>query len=74
MASKQLTNRYQAISLTSVMTLARSCAAEDGNTLPASTPITPPAVGISHRQFCEDIIGKSLPGGNNGRGSFDTLT
>ena len=40
---------------------------------PADTPITPPAVGISRQQFCDETMGEVLPGDNSGRGSFDTL-
>ena len=39
---------------------------------PAITPITPPVVGISHRQFCESVKGCNLPGDDSGRKSFDT--
>ena len=39
---------------------------------PAITPITPPVVGVSHRQFCESVKGCNLPGDDSGRKSFDT--
>ena len=40
---------------------------------PATTPITPPVVGVSHRQFCDSVKGRKLPGDDSGRRSFDTL-
>ena len=39
---------------------------------PAITPITPPVVGVSHRQFCDSVKGRKLPGDDSGRRSFDT--
>ena len=39
---------------------------------PAITPITPPVVGVSHRQFCESVKGCKSPGDDSGRKSFDT--
>ena len=38
---------------------------------PAITPITPPVVGVSHRQFCDSVKGRKLPGDDSGRRSFD---
>ena len=40
---------------------------------PADTPITPPVIGVSHRQFCDKVNGSNLPGDGNGRESFDTF-
>ena len=40
---------------------------------PAETPVTPPAIGLSHAQWCEKIMNKSLPGDGYGRECFDTL-
>ena len=40
---------------------------------PAETPVTPPAIGLSHAQWCEKIMDKSLPGDGYGRECFDTL-
>ena len=40
---------------------------------PAETPVTPPAIGLSHAQWCEKIMNKSLPGDGHGRECFDTL-
>ena len=40
--------------------------------LPTDTRITPPAVGISHQQFFDEIIGEALPGDNSGRGGLLT--
>ena len=40
---------------------------------PADTPITPPVIGVSHQQFCNEVKGRDLPGGGSGRGSFDTF-
>ena len=41
---------------------------------PADTPITPPVIGVSHRQFCDKVMkGCNLPGDGNGRESFDTF-
>ncbi len=84
MASHQLTNGYQAISLTSddsdseqevaqPTMIATDRAHARSNPLPAITPVTRPALGISHRQFCENTLGETLPGDNTGRGSFDAL-
>ena len=41
--------------------------------LPAVTPVTPPAIGLSHAQWCDKILNESLPGDGFGRGCFDTL-
>ena len=40
---------------------------------PAETPVTPPAIGLSHAQWCEKIMNKPLPGDGYGRECFDTL-
>ena len=40
---------------------------------PADTPITPPVIGVSHQQFCNEVKGRDLPGDGSGRGSFDTF-
>ena len=40
---------------------------------PADTPITPPVVGLSHKQFCDQVLNQSLPGDGNGLESFDAL-
>ena len=40
---------------------------------PADTPITPPVVGLSHKQFCDQVLNQSLPGDGSGRESFDTF-
>ena len=41
--------------------------------LPAVTPVTPPAIGLPHAQWCDKILNESLPGDGFGRGCFDTL-
>ena len=41
--------------------------------LPPVTPVTPPAIGLSHAQWCDKILNESLPGDGFGRGCFDTL-
>ena len=33
-----------------------------GGCFPANTPITSPAIGLTHKQFCEKIMGEPLPG------------
>ena len=40
---------------------------------PADTPTTPPVIGVSHKQFCNEVKGRDLPGDGSGRGSFDTF-
>ena len=40
---------------------------------PAVTPVTPPAIGLSHAQWCDKVLNESLPGDGFGRGCFDTL-
>ena len=40
---------------------------------PAETPVTPPAIGLSHAQWCDKVMNESLPGDGFGRGCFDTL-
>ena len=40
---------------------------------PAETPVTPPAIGLSHAQWCKKIMNESLPGDGFGRECFDTL-
>ena len=40
---------------------------------PADTPITPPAIGLSHAQWCDKIIDEPLPGDGQGRECFDTF-
>ena len=40
---------------------------------PAETPVTPPAIGLSHAQWCEKIMNKPLPGDGYGRECTDTL-
>ena len=40
---------------------------------PAVTPVTPPAIGLSHAQWCDKVMNESLPGDGFGRGCFDTL-
>ena len=40
---------------------------------PADTPTTPPVIGVSHKQFCDKVKGRDLPGDGSGRGSFDTF-
>ena len=42
-----------------------------GGRFPANTPITPPVVGLSHRQFCDKVMGQTLPGDGHGRACFD---
>ena len=32
-----------------------------GGRFPANTPITPPAIGLTHKQFREKIMGELLP-------------
>ena len=44
-----------------------------GGRFPANTPITPPAIGLTHKQFCEKIMGEPLPGDGQGRECFDTF-
>ncbi len=41
--------------------------------LPANTPIAPPAIGLTHKQFCDKIMGATLPGDDEGRECFDTF-
>ena len=40
---------------------------------PADTPIAPPVVGLSHKQFCNKVMDQTLPGDGYGRASFDTF-
>ena len=40
---------------------------------PADTPVTPPAIGLSHAQWCEKIIDELLPEDGQGRECFDTF-
>ena len=40
---------------------------------PADTPTTPPVIGVSHKQFCDKVKGRNLPGDGSGRESFDTF-
>ena len=40
---------------------------------PADTPVTPPAIGLSHAQWCEKIMDEPLPGDGQGRECFDTF-
>ena len=40
---------------------------------PAETPVTPPAIGLSHALWCKKIMNESLPGDGFGRECFDTL-
>ena len=40
---------------------------------PAETPVTPPAIGLSHAQWCEKIMNEPLPGDGQGRECFDPL-
>ena len=40
---------------------------------PAETPVTPPAIGLSHAQWCEKIMKQPLPGDGYGRECFDPL-
>ena len=40
---------------------------------PANTPITPPAIGLTHKQFSEKILGELVPGDGHGRECFDTF-
>ena len=40
---------------------------------PAETPVTPPAIGLSHAQWCKKVMNESLPGDGFGRECFDTL-
>ena len=40
---------------------------------PAETPVTPPAIGLSHAQWCDKVMNESLPGDGFGRECFDTL-
>ena len=40
---------------------------------PADTPVTPPAIRLSHAQWCEKIIDEPLPGDGQGRECFDTF-
>ena len=44
-----------------------------GGRFPADTPITPPAIGLTHTQFCDKIKDKPLPGDGSGRECFDTF-
>ena len=44
-----------------------------GGRFPANTPITPPVVGLSHRQFHDEVMGQLLPGDGHGRECFDTF-
>ena len=44
-----------------------------GRRFPADTPITPPAIGLTHAQFCDKIKDKPLPGDGSGRECFDTF-
>ena len=44
-----------------------------GGCFPADTPITPPAIGLTHKQFCDKIKGVPLPGDGPGRECFDTF-
>ena len=44
-----------------------------GGRFPANTPIAPPAIGLTHKQFCEKIMGEPLPGDGQGRECFDTF-
>ncbi len=39
---------------------------------PADTPITPPIIGVSHKQFCDKVMDQALPGDGSGRECFDT--
>ena len=39
----------------------------------AETPVTPPAIGLSHAQWCDKVMNESLPGDGFGRECFDTL-
>ena len=40
---------------------------------PADTPVTPPAIGLSHAQWCDKIMDEPLPGDGQGRECFDTF-
>ena len=51
----------------------QSGGAPGGRRFPANTPITPPAVGLSHRQFRDQVMGQTLPGDGHGRECFDTF-
>ena len=33
---------------------------------PADTPTTPPVIGVSHKQFCNEVKGRDLPGDGSG--------
>ena len=44
-----------------------------GGRFPANTPITPPAIGLTHKQFCDKIMGEPLPGDGQGRECLDTF-
>ena len=44
-----------------------------GGRFPANTPVTPPAIGLTHKQFCDKIMGEPLPGDGQGRECFDTF-
>ena len=44
-----------------------------GGRFPVDTPITPPAIGLTHMQFCDKINGVPLPGDGPGRECFDTF-
>ena len=39
----------------------------------ANTPITPPVVGLNHKQFRQEVMGQLLPGDGHGRECFDTF-
>ena len=49
------------------------CPPETVGRFPVDTPITPPAIGLTHTQFCDKIKGKPLPGDGPGRECFDTF-
>ena len=85
MATPELSNRFQHVSLTSDESETEACSEQlpmdidDGplrgrlpqGRFPADTPVTPPVVGYSHRQFCDKVLGEVLPGDGSGRGPFD---